>query len=91
MREMSVDWIRCPICGSKTRDRLRGYNFEELSSLLPQMQTGNFNQCKKFTYSRYQRARRFRRRADELVSNHSLSAYFFICWFLLHIKPLFLQ
>jgi Zn finger protein HypA/HybF involved in hydrogenase expression len=23
VREMSVDWIRCPICGSKTRDRLR--------------------------------------------------------------------
>lgn len=43
------------------------YDIEKLSYLLPKMQTRNHNQRKGFTDNCHQRARRFRRRADELV------------------------
>ena len=38
------------------------------------MQTGNIDWSNKFANNSYQRARRFRRRADEQVSNYGLSA-----------------
>lgn len=40
--KQQTEWIRCPICGSKTRDKIReDYHSEKLSSLLSEVQTGN--------------------------------------------------
>ena len=55
-------WVLCPVCGNKTRIKIR-----ENTVLL------NFPL---FTNNRHQRARRIRCRADEQVSNRSLSALF---------------
>ena len=39
-----VEWILCPVCGSKTRNKVKiGYCSEKLSSLLPKMQAGNID------------------------------------------------
>jgi hypothetical protein len=67
---MRTEWIRCPICGSKTRNRKRGYHFEKLPSLLSEVQAGSFDCSQGLTSNCHQRARRIRRRADEQVSNH---------------------
>lgn len=34
----TAEWIRCPVCGSKTRDKMRkGYNTKKFSFILSQM------------------------------------------------------
>ena len=39
-----LEWVRCPVCGSKTRDRIkRRYNFEKLPSLLSEVQAANID------------------------------------------------
>ena len=45
--------------------------------LLSEMQAGNIDWSKEFANKSHQRARHFRCRADELVRNHSLSAFSF--------------
>ena len=54
------------------------YGTEKLPPLLPKVQEGKFDWSKGFTSNRHHRARRFKRRADEWVSNHHLSALFFL-------------
>ncbi len=54
-----VQWILCPQCEHKTRIKIREDTvLEKLSAVLPEMQTGNANQCTKNEYGCYQRARR---------------------------------
>ena len=37
-----TEWIRCPVCGGKTRDRIREDTvLKKLSSLLSEMQAGS--------------------------------------------------
>lgn len=36
-RKIYIDWVRCPVCGSKTRDRLREDTIKKLPSLLSKM------------------------------------------------------
>ena len=55
-----------------------GYYSDKLSSLLPEMQAGKIDRSEKFTNNSHHRARHNRCRADERVSNHSLSAFLFI-------------
>ena len=70
----TTEWIRCPVCGNKTRVQIRRrYRVKEFSALLPQMQTGNIDRSQGLTSSRHHRARRIRRRADEQVSTLSRS------------------
>ena len=39
-----TEWIRCPVCGNKTRDRIRKDTvLNKLSPLLSEMQTGNID------------------------------------------------
>ena len=43
-----TQWIRCPVCGNKTRNRFRKDTIlKKLSSLLSEMQTRNINRGKK--------------------------------------------
>ena len=73
-----VEWILCPVCGSKTRNKVKiGYCSEKLSSLLPKMQAGNIDRSEEFASNSHHRARHIRCRADEHVRNHSLSAFLF--------------
>lgn len=38
------EWIHCPICGNKTRDRIREDTIlKKLPSLLSEMQAGSFD------------------------------------------------
>lgn len=46
---MENKWIRCPACGSKTRDRIK----KKLSTLLSEMQTGNIDSSQEFTSNNY--------------------------------------
>ena len=32
-REILINWICCPVCGDKTRNRMRRYGIEKLSVL----------------------------------------------------------
>ena len=48
MEKIISEWIRCPVCGNKTRLQIRAdtelKNFpESISSLLPEVQTGKFD------------------------------------------------
>lgn len=39
-----IEWLLCPICGNKTRDRIREDTIlKKLSSLLSEVQTGKLN------------------------------------------------
>ena len=39
-----LEWVRCPVCGSKTRDRIREDTiFEKLPSLLSEVQAANID------------------------------------------------
>ena len=70
----NVQWILCPICGNKTRDRIREDTILKNYPLY-------CPKCRQETLievTNLQIARRFRRRADEQVSNYGLSALFFI-------------
>ena len=56
---MLIEWIHCPICGGKTRNKIRGeYGVKELSSLLSKVKKRIFNRRKKVTSNRHKRARR---------------------------------
>lgn len=49
-----TEWILCPVCGNKTRDRqARRYCIEKLSPLLSKMQAGNADRPREFTNNRY--------------------------------------
>ncbi len=40
----NVEWVRCPICRNKTRNKIREDTiFNKFSSLLSEMQTGNID------------------------------------------------
>ncbi len=55
----NVEWVRCPICRNKTRNKIREDTiFNKFSSLLSEMQTGNIDCSKQFKSNRHQRARR---------------------------------
>lgn len=55
-------WISCPICGNKTRLKIRQdttrYDFKELSTLLSKMQIGRFDRSGRIKCKSHQRARR---------------------------------
>ena len=61
-----MDIVSC-LRSKNTRQDPSGHSLEKLSPLLPEMQAGEFDTGRKTTHNRHQRARRFRRRADELV------------------------
>lgn len=49
-----TEWILCPVCANKTRDRLREDTvLKILSPLLSKMQAGNADRRKEFTNNRY--------------------------------------
>ena len=55
----TAEWILCPVCGSKTRDRLREDTvLKNYPLYCPKCKTGDFDKCKGTTYNRHQRARR---------------------------------
>lgn len=45
MEKIISEWIFCPVCGNKTRLQIRADTelAEELSALLPEVQTGKFD------------------------------------------------
>ena len=47
------EWILCPVCGNKTRDRIREDTVLKNSPLLSEMQTGNADRSGKFENNRY--------------------------------------
>ena len=55
MEKINSEWVCCPVCGNKTRDKIRK---DTVLVHYPEMQTRNFNQCEKITYNCHQRARR---------------------------------
>ena len=67
-----VEWLRCPFCGNKTRDRIREdtvlINFPLYCPKCRQLKTIT---AKKTTSSNHQSAGRFRRRADEVMSYYA--------------------
>ena len=48
-------WLLCPVCGNKTRLRLR---VDTVLAILPQVQTRNSNHGSTTEYVNYKRARR---------------------------------
>lgn len=74
---MKDEWIMCPICGNKTRNRIKPktilINFPLYCPKCKKERKSNFS--KEFTSNSHQRARR---RADELVRNNSLSAFAYL-------------
>lgn len=74
---MRTEWIRCPVCGNKTRGRIREDTILKNYPLYcPKCRQETLIKAKKTTSNSHPRARRFRRRADEQVRNHGLSALF---------------
>ena len=54
-----TEWVYCPVCGNKTRDRIReDTGFNQLSSLLPEVQTKELDSGETATHRCHQRARR---------------------------------
>ena len=73
-----TEWVRCPVCGNKTRLQIRqDTELKNFPLYCPKCKQETLIKVKKFSNNRYYRARRIRRRADILVRNHSLSAFFF--------------
>lgn len=53
------NWILCPICGNKTRVKIRENTIlENFPPVLSEVQAGNHYQCETISYNSYQRARR---------------------------------
>lgn len=53
-----IEWILFPICGNKTRIRIRDNTvLENFPLFCPKCQAGNIDWSKEFTYSCYLRAR----------------------------------
>ena len=91
-RKLLIDWIYCPICGNKTRNKIRGdAELKNFPLYCPKCKQESLIEVKKKENNCHQRARRFRRRADKLVSDHSLSALCFTMQFLLNRATLFLK
>ena len=38
-----IEWVYCPICGNKTRNKIREDTIKKLSSLSSEMQPGNID------------------------------------------------
>lgn len=52
-----TEWIRCPVCGNKTRDKIRENTIlKNFPSILPEMQTGNADKSGKLENNRYKEA-----------------------------------
>ena len=63
-----TEWIRCPVCGSKTRDRLREDTvLKNYPLYCPKCKQETLINAKEL----HIKSQTHRRRADELVSNHS--------------------
>ena len=68
MEKINSEWVCCPVCGNKTRDKIRKDTvLVHYPLYCPEMQTRNFNQCEKITYNCHTKSQTHRRRADELV------------------------
>ena len=54
-----TEWVYCPVCGNKTRDRIREDTvLINYASLLPEVQTRELDPGETTTYRCHQRARR---------------------------------
>lgn len=77
----NLQWLLCPVCGNKTRDRIREdtilKNYPLYCWKCKQETLIEANSLQ-ITVIIEPDAKTQRRRADELVSNHSLSALLFI-------------
>ena len=56
---ISQQWVMCPVCGNKTRTKIRkDTKIDKLSVILSQMQERKSNQCKESNSYHCKRARR---------------------------------
>ena len=58
MENVISEWLRCPVCGNKTRLKIRGDTELKYFPLFCPKCRQETNQCKTSEYHSYQRARR---------------------------------
>ena len=78
---MNSERIMCPICGNKTRDKIReDTELKNFPLYCPKCKQESLIDAKELANNCHQRARRKRRRADELekcFTVHRLCYYFY--------------